>query len=178
MQVGDWIMGSGAFTEISKHVPPRRCGLRRRDPTLGHERQWPAARRGAEELVVRVVVAAKTGTNVEQHPRLTIECFDELRAQNTAGVYVLPVLQGFAPADVRHRPLAGSKRHCRATARHPRDPRPWRYLARCRPAHPWTASAVSQEIEARNVLRCSTSSPSHPISPSRKSLRGVMVGVK
>ena len=42
---------------------------------------------------------AITGMTIAEHQRLTIERYDALRACDTGGVYVMPVLQGYAPAD-------------------------------------------------------------------------------
>jgi hypothetical protein len=45
----------------------------------------------------------KTGLTIKDHQRLTIERYDQLRACDTSGIYILPVLQGYAPLDyVRH----------------------------------------------------------------------------
>ena len=52
-------------------------------------------------------IIAKTGMSVRQHQQLTVERYLALRACDTGGVYVMPVLQGFEPADyvVRWREL-------------------------------------------------------------------------
>jgi hypothetical protein len=42
---------------------------------------------------------AKTGLTVADHQRLTIERYDALLACDVAGVRIMPVLQGYAPAD-------------------------------------------------------------------------------
>ncbi len=96
--VGDWIMDSGAFTEIA---------------TYGHYRH------GVEEYAEQIrrwkncgnMIAAvsqdymcepwmleKTGLTVADHQRLTIERYDALLACDT-GAYIMPVLQGYAASD-------------------------------------------------------------------------------
>ena len=52
-------------------------------------------------------ILAKTGLTIAEHQRLTIDRFLALRDAGT-GVYIMPVLQGFAPADyVRHIEMYG-----------------------------------------------------------------------
>jgi hypothetical protein len=107
--VGDWIMDSGAFTEISTH------GDYRHDVAeyAGQIRRW--ANNGnllaavAQDWMCEPFIVAKTGLSVQEHQRLTIERYDALLAENT-GVYILPVLQGFAPEDyVRHIAMYGAR---------------------------------------------------------------------
>lgn len=105
MQVGDWIMDSGAFTEISRHGRYRASVAEyaaevRRWATNGSGRLLAAA---AQDYMCEPFIVKITGLSVAEHQRLTIERYDALRAEDCAGVYVLPVLQGFDPADyVRH----------------------------------------------------------------------------
>lgn len=101
--VGDWIMDSGAFTEISTHGHYRHSVAE----YASEIRRW--AKNGnllaavAQDWMCEPFIVAKTGLSVERHQQLTIERYDALLAEDTAGVYVLPVLQGFAPQDyVRH----------------------------------------------------------------------------
>lgn len=105
MHVGDWIMDSGAFTEISTH------GRYRHDVTsyAAEIRRWATNGSGrllaasAQDYMCEPFIVKITGLSVAEHQRLTIERYDALRAEDTAGVYVLPVLQGFEPGDyVRH----------------------------------------------------------------------------
>jgi hypothetical protein len=57
-----------------------------------------------------VEIVAKTGLSVAEHQRLTVERYDALLREDTAGVYVLPVLQGFEPSDyVRHLAIYGDR---------------------------------------------------------------------
>lgn len=107
--VGDWIMDSGAFTEISTH------GRYRHDVAeyATQIRRW----KGNGNLLAAVsqdwmcepFIVARTGLSVERHQQLTVERYDALLAEDT-GVYILPVLQGFAPADyAAHIRMYGSR---------------------------------------------------------------------
>jgi hypothetical protein len=108
--VGDWIMDSGAFTEISTHGRYRH-GV---SEYAAEIRRW--ASNGnllaavAQDYMCEPHIVAKTGLSVPEHQRLTIERYDALVAESTAGVYILPVLQGYAPADyVAHVDMYGDR---------------------------------------------------------------------
>lgn len=98
-----WILDSGAFTNLTrfgKHKP------------LYHYAQkiWEVGRIGMLEAAVgqdymcEPFVIKKTGLDVREHQRLTIERYHELRAVDCIShVYIMPVLQGFEVDDyVRH----------------------------------------------------------------------------
>lgn len=109
-QVGDWIMDSGAFTEISTHGRYRHSV----DEYAEQIRRWSTNGRllaaVAQDYMCEPWILEKTGMTVGQHQALTIERFDALRAADTAGVYVMPVLQGFRPGDyVEHIRLYGDR---------------------------------------------------------------------
>lgn len=97
-QVNEWILDSGAFTEISRH------GRYRDSVEVYAEqiRRW----KGCGKLVAAVsqdvmcepFILEKTGLTVAEHQRLTIERYDALLSCET-GVYILPVLQGYAPSE-------------------------------------------------------------------------------
>jgi hypothetical protein len=105
--VGKWILDSGAFTEICTY------GLWRTgvEDYAAEIKRWA----GNGELLAAVAqdymcepfILAKTGLTIAEHQRLTIDRFLALRDACT-GVYIMPVLQGFAPADyVRHIDMYG-----------------------------------------------------------------------
>jgi hypothetical protein len=93
-----WILDSGAFTTIMRHGgypdPP--------SAYAEHIRRWAGPNlvaAVAQDYMCEPFMLAKTGLTVADHQRLTIERYDALRACDVGGVYVMPVLQGYAPAD-------------------------------------------------------------------------------
>jgi hypothetical protein len=94
--VGDWIMDSGAFTEISTHGHYR-------EPVADYAnqiRRWKSCGNllaaVTQDYMCEAHILAKTGLTVADHQRLTIERYDALVAEDT-GVYILPALQGWHP---------------------------------------------------------------------------------
>lgn len=101
-KVGDWIMDSGAFTEITKYEHYRHPV----SEYAAQIRRWKfngnLLAAVSQDYMCEAWVLQKTGMTVQQHQQLTIERYDALLAEDT-GVYILPVLQGFEPEDyVRH----------------------------------------------------------------------------
>lgn len=96
----DVLVDSGAFTELDRHGHYR----------YGVEEYASQLRRLHDEGIVNITAAvaqdymcepfmlAKTGLTVADHQRLTIERYDALMACGLP-FPILPVLQGFAPAD-------------------------------------------------------------------------------
>lgn len=97
-KVGDWIMDSGAFTEISTHGEWR-SGV---EEYAAEIRRWSKVGNllaaVSQDYMCEPFILAKTGMTVEQHQQLTIQRYRDLLKADT-GVYIMPVLQGFAPAD-------------------------------------------------------------------------------
>lgn len=107
--VGDWIMDSGAFTEISTHgyyrdaVDVYAREIRR---FIGCGNLLAAV---AQDWMCEPHIISKTGLSVRQHQHHTIARYDALLAQEV-GVYILPVLQGFQPQDyVEHLRMYGDR---------------------------------------------------------------------
>ena len=96
----EWIMDSGAFTEIATHGHYR--------PDVAHYAADIVRWRDNGGLVCAVAqdwmcepwIIRKTGLSVAEHQRRTIERYDALLDADT-GVAIMPVLQGFAPDDYR-----------------------------------------------------------------------------
>jgi hypothetical protein len=112
MAARDWIMDSGAFTEISTHGRYRHSVAE----YAAEIRRWAGNGSGrllaavAQDWMCEPFIVAKTGLSVLEHQRLTVERYDALLAEDCAGVYVLPVLQGFDPADyARHLAMYGER---------------------------------------------------------------------
>ena len=100
-RVNDWIMDSGAFTELSKH------GQWRTEPSVyaAQVKRW--AKNGnliaavTQDYMCEPFMLQKTGLTIHDHQILTIKRYDALRAE--CGQIILPVLQGYSPQDyVRH----------------------------------------------------------------------------
>jgi hypothetical protein len=114
--VGDWIMDSGAFTEISKHGRYRHSVAE----YAAEMRHW----RGCGNLLAAVAqdymcepfIVAKTGLSVAEHQRLTIERYDALIAERdgrlhpagAAGLRPREYARTCAPMATGWRPARGS----------------------------------------------------------------------
>jgi hypothetical protein len=100
---GDWLLDSGAFTEVSTHghyrhdVADYAAEIRR---WAGNGRLLAAA---AQDWMCEPFIVARTGLSVAEHQRLTVERYQALLNCDTAGVSIMPVLQGYEPSDyARH----------------------------------------------------------------------------
>lgn len=99
IEAKEWILDSGAFTTLAIHG-------RYISSTGDYAR---LVRRFADSpgLVAAVsqdfmcesFMLERTGLTLADHQRLTIERYDEILAHGTGGVYLMPVLQGYAPGD-------------------------------------------------------------------------------
>jgi len=102
LKVRQWIMDSQAFTTIRTYggyphpVEEYAAEIAR----WKHNGQLLAA--VSQDYMCEPVMLEKTGLTIEDHQKLTIERYDALLKCNT-GVYIMPVLQGYSPADyARH----------------------------------------------------------------------------
>lgn len=97
--VGAWIMDSGAFSELDNFGAYRDSV----EAYASEIRRWATNGRllaaVAQDYMCEERILAKTGLTVADHQRLTIERYDGLLKAGTAGVYVLPVLQGYHPTE-------------------------------------------------------------------------------
>lgn len=112
----DWIMDSGAFTELLEHGHYRASVKFYAQEVM----RWVAlcgprlAAAVSQDFMCEPIILQKTGLTVLQHQRATIRRYDELLCL-TSGVYVMPVLQGYEPADyVRHLEMYGDRLPIRA----------------------------------------------------------------
>lgn len=96
--VGDWIMDSGAFTELFRHGRYRHSV----DEYAQQIKRWIGngnlLAAVSQDYMCEAFIVEKTGLSIPEHQRLTIERYDKLVDSDT-GVYIMPVLQGYAPAD-------------------------------------------------------------------------------
>lgn len=107
--VGDWIMDSGAFTEISTHGHYRHAVAEYAAEIRRWKRNGNLLAAVSQDWMCEPWIVTKTGLSVECHQQLTVERYDALLAEDT-GAYILPVLQGYEPADyVRHLRMYGAR---------------------------------------------------------------------
>lgn len=106
--VGEWMMDSGAFTEISTH------GKFRTDvyDYIGQINSWASCGNlvaaVSQDFMCEPFILTKTGLTTKEHQRMTIERYDSIR--RGTDVYVLPVLQGFWPEEyVQHLEAYGDR---------------------------------------------------------------------
>jgi len=97
----DWIMDSGAFSEISTHGRYREgvaeyAAQIRRWSSNGSGRMLAAV---SQDWMCEPWIIKRTGLSVQEHQRLTIERYDALLREDLAATYLMPVLQGFRPSD-------------------------------------------------------------------------------
>jgi hypothetical protein len=107
------LIDSGAFTEISRHgkyryaVADYAMQLHR----LHSQGVVEIDAAVAQDYMCEQFILEKTGLTIADHQRLTIERYDELRGYNLP-FHIMPVLQGYDPADyARHIHMYG-KRLC------------------------------------------------------------------
>ena len=108
--VGEWIMDSGAFTEVVR-FGGYRFGV---DEYAAQIRRW--ARCGtllaavAQDYMCESFVLEQTGKTVEEHQKMTVDRYDALMREDVAGVYIMPVLQGYKPDSyVNHLRMYGDR---------------------------------------------------------------------
>lgn len=96
--VGDWIMDSGAFTEISTHGEYRTSVATYSNEIARWKNNGNLLAAVSQDYMCEEFILSKTGKTIAEHQRLTIERYDELLRCDT-GVYIMPVLQGYEPID-------------------------------------------------------------------------------
>lgn len=113
LPVGDWIMDSGAFTEITRHGRYRHGVEEYADQIVKWSSSGNLVAAVAQDYMCEPFALAATGMTVEEHQRLTVERYDALVAAVRArgcSTYVMPVLQGYAPAEyARHLEMYGDR---------------------------------------------------------------------
>ncbi len=104
----DWIMDSGAFTEISTH------GAYRHEPEEYAEqvRRW--AKCGnmlaavSQDYMCEPFIIEKAGLTVREHQQRTVDRYLAIRGA-CPGIYIMPVLQGYSANDYqRHVAMYGA----------------------------------------------------------------------
>ncbi len=93
--VNEWIMDSGAFTEISTHGHYRASEMEYAAQIDRWSRVGNFQAAAIQDYMCEPWIIQKTGLTVRDHQRLTIERYDRLRA--ITGARLLPVIQGYLP---------------------------------------------------------------------------------
>jgi hypothetical protein len=96
---GDWIMDSGAFTQITQHGDFVLSVEAYAAQIIRWSRCGNMLAAVAQDYMCEDFVVAKTGLTKTDHQRMTIERYDQLRAAVPSDIYIMPVLQGYAPED-------------------------------------------------------------------------------
>lgn len=111
--VGDWIMDSGAFSEISQHGRYRHSVAEYADEIRRWSGNGNLLAAVAQDWMCEPWIVAKTGLSVFEHQKRTVKRYDDLiadLASTGTGVYVMPVLQGYEPSSyIRHLIMYGSR---------------------------------------------------------------------
>jgi hypothetical protein len=96
-KVGQWIMDSGAFTEISKHGHYRNSVEDYAHQINRWKDNGTMLAAVSQDYMCEPFILKKTGMTVRQHQTLTIERYDQLKQLTDARI--LPVLQGYKPTE-------------------------------------------------------------------------------
>lgn len=96
-QVGEWMLDSGAFSQIKDHGR----FLQSPEEYAAEVRRWASCGRlvaaVSQDYMCEAPMLARTGLTTAGHQRLTIERYDAIRSAVGGSVYVMPVLQGYWP---------------------------------------------------------------------------------
>ena len=107
--VNEWIMDSGAFTTIAKYGYYPEPVKTYADQIRRWKDNGTLLAAVSQDYMCEDIMLKKTGLTIEDHQRLTIERYDALVAEKT-GVYIMPVLQGYAPENyVQHIKMYGDR---------------------------------------------------------------------
>lgn len=98
-EVRDWIMDSGAFTEVARHGGYRVGVERYAFDVMRWSRCGQMLAAAAQDFMCEPFVLKRTGLTVEDHQRLTIERYDALIDCVGPRPYIMPVLQGYRPEE-------------------------------------------------------------------------------
>ena len=114
-EVGQWIMDSGAFTEVTRHGRHRRSVETYARLIERWSKCGTLLAAAAQDWMCGPFVIERTGLSVAEHQRRTIERYDALIAECQADTYIMPVLQGYRPSEyVQHIADYGERLGCGA----------------------------------------------------------------
>ena len=96
--VNQWVLDSGAFTELLRFGHYRDAV----QVYANQIKRWKSCGQllaaSSQDYMCEQFILEKTGLTIPEHQRLTLKRYDELLSCKT-GVYILPVLQGYQPAE-------------------------------------------------------------------------------
>lgn len=95
----EWMLDSGAFTEISKFGAYRHTAEQYVSKIVELAQYGRLVASVSRDYMCEPFILEKTGLTVADHQRLTIEQYDILRKLLPSRFYLLPVLQGWTPQD-------------------------------------------------------------------------------
>lgn len=98
-EVNDWIMDSGAFTQVVMQGGFQQTPEEYAD----HIHRWRSCGNllaaVTQDYMCEDVALEATGLSLQDHQRLTVKRYRKIRQLVDPDVYVMPVLQGFAPEE-------------------------------------------------------------------------------
>jgi len=107
--VKDWIMDSGAFTEIARHGHYRNSVDTYAKEIVRWTGNGNLLAAVSQDFMCEPFVLERTGKTAEEHQRMTVERYDALAPIQSA-TYVMPVLQGYTPNEyVQHIEMYGDR---------------------------------------------------------------------
>lgn len=111
--VNDWIMDSGAFTEVVKNGGYRSGPA---DYARSAER-WSVCGNMlaavSQDYMCEEVALNATGMTIRDHQRLTVSRYDAIRCLVRSDIHIMPVLQGYRPREyVNHIRDYGARLSC------------------------------------------------------------------
>lgn len=95
--VEEWMMDSGAFTELRDHGRYRHSPEEYAAQVVRWSRCGNMVSATSQDFMCEPFILEKTGLTVADHQRLTIERYDAIREAVGGAAYIMPVLQGFWP---------------------------------------------------------------------------------
>lgn len=109
-QVKDWIMDSGAFTEVVRHGGYRFPVSEYASHIKRFADCGTLLAAVAQDYMCESFVLEQTGKTIKEHQDMTIERYDALMSEDVGNVYIMPVLQGYDPQDYVNHVKAYGKR--------------------------------------------------------------------
>lgn len=94
-----WVMDSAAFTTIKTHGGYPEPASEYAATIRRFARNGRLLAAVTQDYMCEAIMLERTGLTIAEHQRLTIERYDELLTCDTGGIYIMPVLQGYAPED-------------------------------------------------------------------------------